>query len=91
MASVLIVDDEPDVRNSLKIFLRPSKHDVTEASDAQGALTLMAETDKPSDDLATAISASSQAVLKLKGVVTFVPPGSLPNDGKVIADDRALG
>jgi len=54
-------------------------------------MTLMAETDNPSDDLATAISASSQAVLKLKGVVTFVPSGSLPNDGKVIADDRALG
>ena len=42
MASVLIVDDEPDVRNALKIFLRPSGHQVAEASDAQGALTLMA-------------------------------------------------
>lgn len=43
MAPVLIVDDEPDVRNALKIFLRPSGHDVAEASDAQSALTLMAE------------------------------------------------
>jgi DNA-binding NtrC family response regulator len=43
MASVLIVDDEPDVRNALKIFLRPSGHDVVEASDAQTALSMMAE------------------------------------------------
>jgi two-component system, chemotaxis family, CheB/CheR fusion protein len=47
MASVLIVDDEPDVRNALKIFLRPSGHDVAEASDAQAALTLMAQADAP--------------------------------------------
>ena len=27
-------------------------------------------------------------VTKLKGVVRIVPPGTLPNDGKVIADER---
>ena len=43
MASVLIVDDEPDVRNALKIFLRPSGHEVSEASDAQAALSMMAD------------------------------------------------
>ena len=42
MASVLIVDDEPDVRSALKIFLRPTGHEVTEASDAESALSLMA-------------------------------------------------
>ena len=30
-----------------------------------------------------------QAVTKLKGDVEIVAPGSLPNDGKVIADERA--
>ena len=29
-----------------------------------------------------------QGVTKLKGAVEFVTPGSLPNDGKVIADER---
>src|SRR2546428_12263258 len=43
MASVLIVDDEPDVRNALKIFLRPAGHEVTEASDAESALSMMAD------------------------------------------------
>jgi len=43
MPSVLIVDDEPDVRSALKIFLRPSGHEVTEASDAESALSMMAD------------------------------------------------
>jgi phenylacetate-CoA ligase len=30
-------------------------------------------------------------VTKLKGAVTFAAPGSLPNDGKVIADERPVG
>ena len=32
-----------------------------------------------------------QAVTKLKGEVELVAPGSLPNDGKVIADERTYG
>ncbi|TCO69642.1 phenylacetate--CoA ligase family protein [Rhodovulum euryhalinum] len=35
--------------------------------------------------------ASVAAVLKLKGKVELVPPGSLPNDGKVIDDQRSYG
>jgi phenylacetate-CoA ligase len=31
------------------------------------------------------------AVLKLKGAVELVAPGSLPNDGKVIEDTRTYG
>ncbi|WP_114945937.1 phenylacetate--CoA ligase family protein [Microvirga calopogonii] len=54
-------------------------------------MTLMAETDGPNDALANSLSASLQSVLKLKGLVTFAAPGSLPNDGKVIADERKLG
>jgi phenylacetate-CoA ligase len=54
-------------------------------------MTLAAETAAPSDDLATAVGSTLQSVMKLKGAVTFVTPGSLPNDGKVIADEREYG
>ncbi len=37
---------------------------------------------------AQAIGESVQAVLKLRGTVEIVTPGSLPNDGKVIDDQR---
>ena len=35
--------------------------------------------------------ATLQSVTKLKGAVELVAPGSLPNDGKVIADERPVG
>lgn len=38
--------------------------------------------------LATAIAQTVNALMKLKGGVELVPPGSLPNDGKVIEDAR---
>jgi phenylacetate-CoA ligase len=37
------------------------------------------------------IADSLQAVTKLRGTVKVVAPGSLPNDGKVIADERPVG
>lgn len=52
------------------------------------AMTLRAECAAPDAALGAAVSATLQAVTKLKGAVTLVPPGSLPNDGKVIADER---
>jgi phenylacetate-CoA ligase len=51
-------------------------------------MTLIAETTTPGDDLAAAVGATLQSVTKLKGSVTLAAPGSLPNDGKVIADER---
>jgi phenylacetate-CoA ligase len=51
-------------------------------------MTLLAETSGPSEALAEAVAATLQAVTRLRGAVTLVAPGSLPNDGKVIADDR---
>jgi phenylacetate-CoA ligase len=36
------------------------------------------------------VTATLQAVTKLKGAVALVRPGSLPNDGKVIADERPV-
>jgi phenylacetate-CoA ligase len=53
------------------------------------AMTLKAEADRPSDDLARALGHSLQSVTKLKGAVLLVAPGTLPNDGKAIADERA--
>ena len=41
--------------------------------------------------LEDAVAASLQSVTKLKGRVTLVAPGTLPNDGKIIADERSIG
>jgi phenylacetate-CoA ligase len=57
----------------------------------QDAMTLMAECAAPQPGLADAIAATLQSVTKLKGEVQLVAPGSLPNDGKVIADERKIG
>ena len=51
-------------------------------------MTLRAETDAPSEALASAVGTSLHSVAKLKGAVSFAVPGTLPNDGKVIADER---
>ena len=53
------------------------------------AMTLQCETENGDDALAQAVGASLQNILKLRGKVSFTPPGSLPNDGKVIADERS--
>jgi phenylacetate-CoA ligase len=57
----------------------------------QDTMTLMAECAAPAASLEAAVAATLQAVTKLKGAVTFVAPGQLPNDGKVIADERPVG
>ncbi|HZH53059.1 MAG TPA: AMP-binding protein [Microvirga sp.] len=51
-------------------------------------MVLSAEAETASDDLAARIEESLQAIMKLKGRVSLAAPGSLPNDGKVIADER---
>jgi phenylacetate-CoA ligase len=61
---------------------------VVRREDEQDAMTLLAETEASSSGLAEAVAASLLAVTKLRGVVQFMPPGSLPNDGKTIADER---
>ena len=57
----------------------------------QDAMTLHAECPTPSDGFEQTIAETLQSVTKLKGAVKLVPPGSLPNDGKVIADERPVG
>jgi phenylacetate-CoA ligase len=55
----------------------------------QDAMTLHAES-VGGEGLADAVAATLQSVTKLKGAVKFVASGSLPNDGKVIADERPV-
>lgn len=62
---------------------------VTRAGE-QDAMTLMAECAAPAPGLAEAVAATLQAVTKVRGEVKLVAPGSLPNDGKVIADERPV-
>jgi phenylacetate-CoA ligase len=57
----------------------------------QDAMTLMAECGAPDASLADAVASTLQSITKLRGEVKLVPPGSLPNDGKVIADERPVG
>jgi phenylacetate-CoA ligase len=57
---------------------REAEHDV---------MTLLAES-APRAGLADAVAATLQAVTKLKGRVKLVGPGTLPNDGKLIVDER---
>ena len=57
----------------------------------QDTMTLLAEAASSDAALAEAVAATLQSVTKIKGVVNLVSPGSLPNDGKVIADERPVG
>ncbi|MET4445564.1 phenylacetate-CoA ligase [Bradyrhizobium sp. GM2.2] len=52
------------------------------------AMTLKAETAAANDALRDEIAGTLRAVTKLGGEVELVRPGALPNDGKVIADER---
>jgi phenylacetate-CoA ligase len=56
----------------------------------QDSMTLLAESATRDASLEAAIAATLQSVTKLKGAVKLVAPGELPNDGKVIADERKL-
>ena len=64
---------------------------IVKRANEQDAMTLMAEAAAPAEALRTAVAATLNAVTKLRGEVQFAAPGSLPNDGKVIADERPLG
>jgi phenylacetate-CoA ligase len=57
----------------------------------QDSMTLLAECAAPDATLEAAVATTLQSVTKLKGAVQLVAPGTLPNDGKVIADERPTG
>ena len=52
------------------------------------AMTLKAECASPSDAILNELGATLRAVTKLGGNVALVAMGTLPNDGKVISDER---
>jgi phenylacetate-coenzyme A ligase PaaK-like adenylate-forming protein len=51
-------------------------------------MTLRAEVTAPGIGLLEAVTSTLRAIAKLNGTVDLTPIGSLPNDGKVIADER---
>jgi phenylacetate-CoA ligase len=57
----------------------------------QDTMTLKAEATIQDTALAQRIAETLQQVTKLKGEVELTAPGTLPNDGKVIADERSYG
>lgn len=62
---------------------------VVDARDAKDVATFKCEIAEPGGEgLADAVAKTFQSVCKVRGDVEFVPPGSLPNDGKVIDDIR---
>jgi phenylacetate-CoA ligase len=57
---------------------------------AKEALLLRAEAPRDAAGLASELSASLKDVTGLDGAVELVEPGDLPDDGKLIVDERAL-
>ncbi len=56
---------------------------------ANDQMTLQVETTSSAESLQQRIAEAVRDVTKLRGDVQCVPPGSLPNDGKVIEDARS--
>jgi len=72
--------------------IRRARLEVTRVEDAD-AMRLLCEVSIDSgagDDLAQAITESIREVCKLRGEVELVEAGQLPNDGKVIDDQRPI-
>ena len=64
---------------------------VVSRQNEQDHMMLVAESSVIDPALARAVAASLLAATKLKGEVELVETGSLPNDGKIIADERPVG
>ena len=92
-----------DQRTKVKgMFIDPSQLDVlvkrfefvdkirliVSRTDDQDNMLLKAETDSEERVDASALAETLREVTKIKGQVDLVPTGTLPNDGKVIADER---
>ena len=61
---------------------------VVDRNAEQDTMTLLAECAASDPALETAIAETLHSVTKLKGAVKLMAPGTLPNDGKLIADER---
>jgi phenylacetate-CoA ligase len=57
----------------------------------QDVMTLRAECAQPTAALTEAVGATLQSTTKMRGRVELVATGTLPNDGKVIVDERSYG
>ena len=69
----------PELGRLRLVVMRTNENDV---------MTLKAECASRDDNLRDQVAATLRAVAKLGGTVELLAPGSLPNDGKVIADER---
>jgi phenylacetate-CoA ligase len=61
---------------------------VVDRAAEQDTMTLLAECGPSDAGLENAIAATLHSITKLKGAVRLIAPGTLPNDGKLIADER---
>ena len=52
-------------------------------------MVLKCESASRDEALRDAITSSLRAITKLNGTVELTAPGTLPNDGKAIADERS--
>ncbi|SDE50036.1 phenylacetate--CoA ligase family protein [Limimaricola pyoseonensis] len=64
---------------------------VVRESEGRDTLVLEVESDQQGDGLAQRLGEALRAECRLRGEVVFRAPGSLPNDGKVIDDQRDVG
>lgn len=77
-----IVSDHPEVKKARLSVSRVGSGD---------AMKLAVETEVTGNGLADRVAETLRDVTRLKGDVELVAPGSLPNDGKVISDERDYG
>jgi phenylacetate-CoA ligase len=63
---------------------------VVTRANQQDVMTLMVEAKALSEDMRATVAATLLSITKLRGDVQIVLPGALPNDGKVIADERQI-
>ncbi len=74
-----VAQRHPEIEKARLVLTNPDHKD---------QMTLHCEVAGDGDALRAAVLDSIQTVLKLRGEVEFVAPGSLPNDGKVVDDTR---
>ncbi|MGO1119372.1 phenylacetate--CoA ligase family protein [Rhodovibrionaceae bacterium A322] len=75
-----IVARHPEVTKARLIAERQGEND---------AMRLQVEVTSQAEGLENAVAESLQAMTKMRGAVELMAPGSLPNDGKVIDDQRS--
>ncbi len=76
-----LMQRHPEIRRARLVVTRDNEQD---------RMTLMAECEVTDTAFADKVVEGLQAVTKLRGQVQLVAPGELPNDGKVIADERTF-